>query len=107
MGQLTEMKSKTHWIAIVSLVIAILSLTGGFAATYVGSLFFAKSAGSILETKVTNIERHQDHQDNIYQERIYKLEQEMQRLNVNIVLIGERLRVKNLKRGDDNEGIPR
>lgn len=100
MGEKKKAFSMTasNWIAIIGIAItaaiAAFSLTTGLAT----QLFFSQSDGVALDTRIEEQYKAQTAVNKTIQSQMHTQQEMIQDININVVKIGERLRVSDLRR---------
>ena len=91
--------TKTNWIAIVGLVLALLSAGAGVAYR----LFFDRTEGEVLKAEFKSHTSSQVKREKDQDEDWREMRAQQRAISDNVIRIGERLRVKELKTAEDYE----
>jgi hypothetical protein len=94
--------SPKEWAALIAAIIGIVATLIGFGGTY---LFYTRPEGILLQSKVETHIGDSGSRIGKVEEKAEKQQRQMHRIEINVVKIGERLRVRDLEKpsGDDDE----
>jgi hypothetical protein len=99
----TGKMSVANWIAIIAVIITAAIATAAGTTELATRLFFSQSDGAALRARIEVQHKAQSALNGSIQSELNTQREVIQDININVVKIGERLKVGDLRRERDQE----